>query len=116
MLAESCFKQTPQLPKALRQLPSRQRSCLVQSSRLLFEQGEVVQWIEDYRLAFIAALVPCDDFTATGDHHLVHVALHPYLAMSELGGHGVVVRPVANQRQRTDAARDLLAGFIEIGR
>src|ERR1017187_10406802 len=38
-----------------------------------------------------------------GDH-LMHVALHPYLAMPVLRRHGVVVQPVANQRQRTDAA------------
>ncbi len=49
------------------------------------EQRKVMQWIEDNGFAFIAALVPGDDFAAAGDYHLVHVALHPHLAMSVLG-------------------------------
>ena len=72
------FEQSPQLREALRQLPAGQRRGLIQRTGLLLEQGQVVQRIEDDRLAFITAPVACDHFTATGDHHFVHVALDPY--------------------------------------
>jgi hypothetical protein len=81
VLAEPGFEQTPQLRKALRQLPAGQRSGLIQRPRLLFQQGQIVQRIEDHRLTFITALMPGDNFPGAGDHHFVHVALHPYLAM-----------------------------------
>ena len=74
MFLESCFEQTPQLREALRQLPAGKRSRLVQCSRLLFEQGQVVQRIEDDCLSFLAAFVPGDHLAATGDHDLMHVA------------------------------------------
>ena len=53
--------------EAVRQLPTGEWSRLVQSPRLLFEQRQIVQRIEDYRLAFIAALVSCDDLTSAGN-------------------------------------------------
>jgi hypothetical protein len=54
MLLEPGFEQTPQFGEAVRQLPTGERSRLVQSPRLLFEQRQIVQRIEDYCLAFIA--------------------------------------------------------------
>ena len=84
VLLEPGFEQTPQLREALRQLPAGQRRGLIQRPGLLFQQSQIVQRIEDHRLAFIAAFVPGDHFAATRDHHLMHVALHPYLAMSVL--------------------------------
>jgi hypothetical protein len=56
--------------------------------------------------------VSCDDFAGAGDHHFMHVALHPDRAMPILRRHGVVVALIVNQRQRTDAGRDFLAGLI----
>jgi hypothetical protein len=47
VLLEPGFEQTPQLRKALRQLPAGERRRLVQRSSLLFEQRQVVQRIED---------------------------------------------------------------------
>src|SRR5260370_25112200 len=82
VLLETRFEQTPQLSEALRQLPAGQRSSLIQCSRLLFEQRQVVQWIEDNGLAFVTARMPGDDLAGAGDHHFVDVALHPYLAIS----------------------------------
>src|SRR6266851_9862807 len=112
VLLEPCFEQPSQLSETLRQLPACERSRLVQRPGLLFEQGQVVQRIEDDRLAFITALVPGDDFAGAGNHHFMHLALHPYLAVPILRWHRVVVRAIANQRQRTDPRGDLLAGFI----
>jgi hypothetical protein len=40
--------------------------------------------IEDDRLAFITSRMPGDDLAAACNHHFMHVALHPYLAMSVL--------------------------------
>src|SRR5450631_3090634 len=97
MLLEPGFKQTPQLCEALRQLPAGQRRSLVQCPRLLFQQSQVVQWIKDHSLAFIAAFVPCDHLAATGNHHLMHIALDPYLAMSVLRGHGIVIRSITDE-------------------
>ena len=71
-----------------------------------------MQRIEDYRLAFIAALVLCDNLTGAGNHHFMHEALHQNLAVSILGWHRVVVATIANQRQRSNSHRDLLAGFV----
>jgi hypothetical protein len=68
--------------------------------------------IEDDRLAFLAALMLGDDFADAGDHHFVHVALHPYLAVSVRGWRRVVVRAIADQRQRTEPYRELLASFV----
>jgi len=61
VLLKSGFEQTAQFGEAVRQLPSGEWSRLIESPRLLFEQRQIVQRIEDYRLAFIAALVSCDD-------------------------------------------------------
>jgi hypothetical protein len=70
-----------------------------------------VQWIEDGRLALIAAFMAGDHFASADDHHLVHIALHHHLAVSIFGGHGVIVRTIAHQRQRGDASGDFLAGI-----
>ena len=91
MLLEPGFEQTPQFGEAVRQLPTGEWSGLVQSPRLLFEQRQIVQRIEDHRLAFIAALVSCDDLAGAGNHHFVHEALHQNLTVSVLGWHRVVV-------------------------
>ena len=61
---QPCFEQAPQWRETLRQLPANERRCLIQRSSLLFEQGEIVQRIEDHDLAFITTLVARDDFTA----------------------------------------------------
>src|SRR5665213_3771891 len=42
----------------------------------------------------------------------MHVALHQSLTVSILGWHRVVVAAIANQRQRSDSHRDILAGLI----
>jgi hypothetical protein len=71
VLLERGFEQTPQMREALRQLPDGQRSRLIQYPSLLFEQGQIVQRVEDHRLTFIATVMPGDEFTRTGDHHLM---------------------------------------------
>src|ERR1017187_9711075 len=112
MLLEPGFEQTPQFGEAVRQLPTGEWSRLVQSPRLLFEQRQIVQRIEDYRLAFIAALVSCDDLAGAGNHPFVNEALHQNLTVSVLDRKSVVVATIANQRQRSNSHRDLLAGFV----
>ena len=52
------------------------------------------------------------DLRAAGDDDLVHVAAHDHLAMPIARRHGVVVAPVAHQRQRRHARPDLLAGIV----
>ena len=52
------FQETAQRGEALRQLPAGQRCGLIQSACLLLDQRQIMQRIEDHRLAFITALVP----------------------------------------------------------
>ena len=40
------------------QLPTGERNSLIERPRLLFKQRQVMQWIEDKGLTFIAALMP----------------------------------------------------------
>ena len=52
------FQQSPQRGEALRQLPAGKRCGLIQRPRLLFDQRQVMQRIEDHRLVFITAWMP----------------------------------------------------------
>ena len=96
-LLEPGFEQTAQFGEALRQLPAGQWSGLIERPRLLFEQRQIVQRIEDHSLAFIAARMPCDDLAGAGNHHFMHEALHQNLTVSVLGWYRVVVAAIANQ-------------------
>ncbi len=80
------FEQTPQFGEAARQLPTDKWGSLIQSPRLLFEQRQIVQRI-DNRLAFIAARVSCDDLAGAGNHHFMHKTLHQNLTVAVLGWH-----------------------------
>src|ERR1019366_2248120 len=54
-LAQSRFQQPPQAGEALRQLPAHQRRSLIQCPCLLFQQGQIVQRIEDHVFTLIAS-------------------------------------------------------------
>src|SRR5208283_4412969 len=111
MLGQSSFEQTVQLGEALRQLPSRKRSGLVQRPALVFQQSQVVQRIVDGSFAFVAALVFGDDFAPRYDHDVVDVSLDQHLAMAVPGRNRVIVGAVANQRDGADACGRLVAGL-----
>jgi len=55
---QPCLQETAQRGEALRQLPAGQRCGLIQRACLLLDQRQVMQRIEDHRLAFVTALVP----------------------------------------------------------
>ena len=76
-LAQSCFQQPSQSGEALRQLPAHQRRGLIQCPCLLFQQGQIMQRIEDHVFALIASAMAGNHLAAADDHHLVHVALSP---------------------------------------
>ena len=112
MLLQPGLQQPSQRGEALGQLPAGQRRSLVQRACLLFEQRQIVQWVVDHRLAFVAARMAGDDFARARDRHLMNIAPHQHPEMPVAGRHRVVVAAIADQRQRTDPGRDLFAGLI----
>ena len=48
LLAQARFHQTVQFAEAFRQLPASQRRCLIQRIRLLLQQRQVMQGVEDH--------------------------------------------------------------------
>src|SRR3954452_20152125 len=59
-LGHARLDQAPQRGEFLGQLPSGQRRRLVESAGLLFEQPQVMQWVEDKVLALVGARMPGD--------------------------------------------------------
>jgi len=112
VLLQPGLQQPSQRGEALGQLPAGQRRSLVQRACLLFEQRQIVQWVVDHRLAFVAARMAGDDFARARDRHLMNIAPHQHPEMPVAGRHRVVVAAIADQRQRTDPGRDLFAGLI----
>src|ERR1019366_10556445 len=55
LLAQARFHQTVHLREALRQNPTSERGSRVQRTRLLLQQSQVMQRIEDHVFAFIAS-------------------------------------------------------------
>ena len=56
--------------------------------------------------------MPGDHVGRAADHHLIDVAADQYLAMAVGHGHGVVVVPVAHQRQRAHPPGTLVTGVV----
>ena len=112
LLAHACLEQPAQGGELVWQLPVGERGSLVERIDLLLDQRQVVQRVVHKVFPLIGARMPRDDLRAAGDDDLVHVAAHDHLAMPEARRHGVVVAPVAHQRQRRHAHPDLLAGVV----
>ncbi len=53
----------------------------------LVQQRQIMPRIEDQFLTAVTSRVPCDHVAPVRDHHLLHVALHQYFAVSVLGRH-----------------------------
>ena len=70
------LQQTAQRSELFGELPSLQRSGLVQGRRLLLQQGQVVAGIEDEVVPFVGAGMSGNDLSAAADHHLSHVAFY----------------------------------------
>ena len=111
LLAHPRFQQPTQIAKLGRQLPPDQGSRLIQRVGLLLQQGQIVQRIEDEVLPVIGTRVPRYHLSAATDDHLMHIAANQHLAMAEPCGDRVVGSPVADQRQRADPSRTLVAGI-----
>ena len=64
------LRQTAQRSELFGELPSLQRSGLVQGRRLLLQPGQVVDGIEDEVVPFVGAGMSGNDLSAAADHHL----------------------------------------------
>ena len=111
-LGHARLDQAPQRGEFLGQVPADQRRRLVESADLLFEQGQVMQRVEDEVLALVGARMTRDHLGPAADHHLVDVAADQNLAVTIGGRHRIVGAAIAHQRQRADPARLLLAGIV----
>ena len=103
-LAHAGLDQAPQRGEFLGQIPADQRRRLVESADLVFEQGQVMQRVEDKVLALVGARMTGDHLGPAGDHHLVDVAADQHLAVAVGGRHRIVGAAIAHQRQRADPA------------
>ena len=81
---------TPQLPVLLGQIPSGEWCRLIQSAGLLLQQRQVVQWVEYEVVVFVRAPVTGYHVGAAAYDHLIDVAPHKYVPVSECNGHRVV--------------------------
>src|ERR1035438_656878 len=68
LLAKARFHQTVHLREALRQNPASQRRCLVERVRLLLQQRQVMQRIEDHVFPFITPWMARDHLAPGADH------------------------------------------------
>ena len=91
----------------------RERSRLIECVRLLLNQRQVVQRIEDHVLAFMAGCVPGDRLACAGNHYFMHISFDQYCAVatanrrrgskrSDLRGH------VPTSRSKTEMADHFL--------
>ena len=48
---------------------------------------------EDHRLAFIATFMPGDDRAGAGDHHFMHITLHPSSAVTQKRPYVITSKP-----------------------
>src|SRR5262249_44659669 len=87
-------------------------AALVESANFLFEQRQIMQWVEDKVLARVGARITGDHLAAAGDHHLVDIAADQNLAVAISGRHRVVGAAIAHQQLRTDPACLFLAGVV----
>ena len=69
-----------------------------------------------FRVRWVVALVRTgmtrNHFRAACDHHVMDIPANKHVAMTVRCRDRVVVEPVANQRQRRNSCRDLLAGVV----
>ena len=77
------LQQTAQRSELFGELPSLQRSGLVQGRRLLLQQGQVADGIEDEVVPFVGAGMSGNDLSAAVDHHLSHVAFYQHVPVSK---------------------------------
>ncbi len=111
-LAHARFQQTPQGGEALGQVPAGKRRGLVERADLVFDQRQIVQRVEDQIFTLVRPSMPRDHLGAAADHDLMDKGLDQDLAVAIGHGHGIITPTVANQRQRTDPARALVAGVV----
>ena len=88
-----------------------QRRGLIQGGDLLFQQRQIVDRIEDHIIPLVRTGGPGDDPAAATDNHLMDIATDPDLPVAVGDGHGIVIRPVAHQRQGADPRALPVAGI-----
>jgi hypothetical protein len=111
-LAQAGLEQPAQHAEPVGQLPARQRRRLVERTRLLLQEREVMQRVEDEVLAGVGAPVAGDLLAAADDRHPVDIAADQHRAVAVGGRHRVIVVAIAHQRQRADPTRSLLARLV----
>jgi hypothetical protein len=109
------FEQPAQHTEPIGQLPARQRRRLVERTRLLLQEREVMQRVEDEVLAGVGAPVAGDLLAAADDLHPVDIAADQHRAVAVGGRDRVVIGAIAHQRQRADPTRSLLAWLVGHG-
>jgi hypothetical protein len=90
----------------------RKRGGLIQGTDLALDERQVLERIEDQVLTLVRAGMAGDGLRAAADHHPVDVAADQDLAMAIGYRDGIVVAPVAHQRERTHPSRTLGPGVI----
>ncbi len=114
--AHTGLQETPQGGEGLGQIPAPERGCLVEGADLALDERQVVQGIEDQVLTLIGSSVAGDDLGGAADHDPLDIAPDQHLAMAVGHRDGIVVAPVAHQRQRADPSRALVASIVSRGR
>ena len=110
-LAHARLQQTAQGRERVGQFPAGQRRGLIQGGDLLFQQRQIVDRIEDHIIPLVRTGGPGDDPAAATDNHLMDIATDPDLPVAVGDGHGIVIRPVAHQRQGADPRALPVAGI-----
>src|ERR1035437_3161529 len=109
---QSRFQQPAQLGELLRQLPAHQWRGLIQRIRLLLQQRQVVQRVEDHIFPLVAPPVPSNHLRSARDHYLVNVAFGQNFSVAPAHRHGIIVAAIPHQRQRTHSPGSFVARFV----
>ena len=93
-IRDSSSRRKVSTPQATPIPPGRR---LVQCSRLLLQEREVVDGVEDVVVPLVGAPVTSYHIGSATDHHPVHVSAHQHLPVSVGHGYRVVVGAVPHQ-------------------
>lgn len=111
MLAHARLHEATQRLERLGQIPALQGCGLIEGTQLLFDQGKVMDWVEDHVFALVAAHMAGNDLAPATDHHFADIAPDPHLLVAEADRHRVIVGPVTHQRLRRDLPAGLVTGL-----
>lgn len=73
----------------------RERSRLIEWVRLLLNQRQVAQRINDHVLTFMAAWVPGDHLVCPRNHYFMHISFDQHFAVAMVSRRRVIVSSVA---------------------